>query len=152
MIYIAHRGNTHGPNPKENQPQYLKMAIQSGFHIETDLWAIDDLLYLGHDAPQYPIQPEFIDEIAPHLYCHCKNIDALRYILINHPHVECFFHDNDACVLTSKNKIWTYPGNKLSQLSICVMPEHVNQKVIPQCYGVCSDFVASWKNKESSRE
>lgn len=53
------------------------MAIQSGFHIETDLWAIEELLYLGHDTPQYPIQPKFIDEIATHSYCDISLANSL---------------------------------------------------------------------------
>ena len=46
-----------------------------------------------------------------------------RYILKIDKNVECFFHDSDDCVLTSKNNIWTFPGKHLTEKSICVMPE-----------------------------
>jgi len=142
MIYIAHRGNLNGSDPiNENKPEYLLTAISKGFHVETDLWLIDNILYLGHDNPQYKIEIEFLLNIKERLFCHCKNIDALHFILENYNEIECFFHNEDECVLTSKNHIWNYPGKKLTSLSICVMPERVNQEIDFICFGICSDFV-----------
>uniref|UniRef100_A0A6C0B9J2 Uncharacterized protein n=1 Tax=viral metagenome TaxID=1070528 RepID=A0A6C0B9J2_9ZZZZ len=144
MIYIAHRGNLNGPDPiNENKPEYLLTAISKGFYIETDLWLIDNILYLGHDIPQYKIEIEFLLHIKEWLFCHCKNIDALYFILKNYNEIECFFHNEDECVLTSKNHIWNYPDKKLTSLSICVMPERVNKDIDidNNCFGVCSDFV-----------
>lgn len=140
MIYIAHRGNINGPDKvNENKPEYLLYAISQGFYVETDLWIIESELFLGHDEPQYKITIDFLLEIKDNLFCHCKNIDALHFILKNAPDIECFFHDEDECVLTSKNHIWNYPGKKLTKLSICVMPERVNQTP-KNCFGVCTDF------------
>lgn len=145
MIFIAHRGNLFGPNlVDENKPEYLLEAINKGFHIETDLWMIKNQLYLGHDKPTYKIDIQFLLNIKEKLFCHCKNIDALYYIMQNYKDIECFYHINDECVLTSKNHIWNFPGSKLTPLSICVMPEYVNQKIEQidkECYGVCSDYV-----------
>lgn len=140
MIYIAHRGNINGPNPEnENKPEYLLYATSQGFYVETDVWKIEDELFLGHDEPQYKITTDFLLGIKDKLFCHCKNIEALHFILEKASDIECFFHDEDECVLTSKNHIWTYPGKKLTELSICVMPERVSQT--PQnCFGVCTDF------------
>jgi hypothetical protein len=146
MIYIAHRGNLNGPNPiNENKPEYLLEAISKGFHVETDLWVINNELYLGHDKPTYKIDIYFLLNIKEYLYCHCKNIDALYYIINNHKDIECFYHNNDECVLTSKKYLWNFPGTKLTKLSICVMPEYVNQEIDPICYGVCSDYVYNIK-------
>ena len=145
MIFIAHRGNTNGSNyQEENKENHLLKAIEQGYFVETDLWVVDDLLYLGHDEPQYNIDSTFIEEITSKLFCHCKNIDALNYMLYNHHNVECFFHESDACVLTSKNRIWTYPGNILRPQSICVMPEYSKTKYkdFSHCYGVCSDYIS----------
>ena len=154
MIYIAHRGNIHGPNTqKENTPEYLLEAINLGYCVETDLWVVDENLYLGHDEPQYLIDATFIRTISHKLYCHCKNIEALCYVLKEFPEVECFFHDSDDCVLTSRNRVWTYPGKQLTNYSICVMPERVNQTKsdIDGCYGICSDFVSEYKNEPSPK-
>jgi hypothetical protein len=145
MIYIAHRGNLNGPNPQnENKPEYLLEAVSNGFHVETDLWIIDNALYLGHDCPEYKIELDFLLNIKEKLFCHCKNIDALHFILEKTNEIECFFHDEDECVLTSKNHIWNYPGKKLTELSICVMPERVSQKPTG-CFGVCTDFPIKYK-------
>jgi len=64
MIYISHRGNLNGPNHiDENKPEYLLTAIKNGFHVETDLWLIDDSLYLGHDNAEYKIEIDFLLKI-----------------------------------------------------------------------------------------
>ena len=144
MICIAHRGNINGPNQeKENNPKYLLEAIKKGYYVETDLWVISignkEKLYLGHDEPKYEIDIRFLLDIKDKLFCHCKNIKALKFITTNHPEIECFFHDIEDCVLTSKNKIWTNVGKELTEKSICVMPERVNQ-VPKNCLGVCTDF------------
>ena len=147
MIYIAHRGNLDGPDPiNENKPEYLINAIAKGFYVETDLWLVDNILYLGHDNPVYEIKIDFLLNIKEKLFCHCKNIDALYFLIKNYSEIECFFHIEDECVLTSKNNIWNYPGKKLTPLTICVMPEYVGQVIDYNCYGVCSDFVSSIKN------
>jgi hypothetical protein len=141
MIYIAHRGNINGPDTiNENKPEYLLNAISQGFHVETDLWVINNNLYLGHDNPQYEIDIQFLLNIKDKLFCHCKNIDALNFIITNYSEIECFYHDTDECVLTSKNHIWNFPGSILTPLSICVMPERINQKITTICFGVCTDF------------
>ena len=75
MIFIAHRGNLNGPNSiDENKPDYLLEAINKGYYVETDLWVIDNKLFLGHDKPQYEINIDFLLNIKDKLFCHCKNI------------------------------------------------------------------------------
>lgn len=153
MKYIAHRGNLNGPNPeKENKPEYLLNAIRHCFYVETDLWMLDNgKLYLGHDKPQYEININFLLDIKKWLFCHCKNINALRYIVSNYPEIECFFHNEDNCVLTSKQNIWTYPGKQLTDMSYCVMPEVADNLTINEinkskCLGVCTDYIYKYKN------
>lgn len=143
MIFIAHRGNLFGPDPaNENKPEYLLEAISKGFYVETDLWVFGNRLFLGHNIPQYEIEIDFLLKIKNNLFCHCKNINALYYIIKHYnTEIECFFHNNDECVLTSKQKIWNSPGKELSSLSICVMPEIVSQQIDTTCFGVCSDFI-----------
>lgn len=145
MIFIAHRGNLNGPNPtNENKPEYLLHAISKGFFVETDLWMIEGNLYLGHDNPQYEIKISFLLEIKDKLFCHCKNIQALHFICNNYPDIECFYHNEDTCVLTSNNHIWNYPGSELTNISICVMPERITQTPI-NCLGVCTDYPIKYK-------
>ena len=144
MIVIAHRGNINGPDKeKENNPDYLLEAIDKGYYVEADLWILlsenKEKLYLGHDEPQYEIEIEFLLNIKNKLFCHCKNIRALEFIVTKYPEIECFFHDIEEFVLTSKNKIWTNVGKELTKNSICVMPERINQTAI-NCLGVCTDY------------
>ena len=52
MILISHRGNIDGKKPHlENQPDYIDEAIALGYDVEIDVWLIDGVLFLGHDAP-----------------------------------------------------------------------------------------------------
>jgi hypothetical protein len=138
MILIAHRGNLTGPNKEsENMPDYINVAIQKGFYVEIDVWLINNKLFLGHDEPQYEINFDFIEN--SHMYCHAKNLDALEYMIKNKDKIICFSHNNDDYVITSNNKIWSYPGFTLSSNCICCMPEKKNQ--FPEnCFGVCTDY------------
>ena len=83
------------------------------------------------------------------MYVHCKNIQALHYILYKNDDIECFFHDSDECVLTSKRNIWTFPGKLLTDKSICVMPERVkdNNYYLNNCIGICTDYVSKYIKK-----
>lgn len=151
MILIAHRGNINGPNPsQENNPSYVEMALQSGYHIEIDVWLIESQLFLGHDNPQYLVTLDFLQR-DDRIICHAKTIDTLQFLLKHKLH--CFFHDKDSATLTSHNLIWLYPGMKPCEQGILVMPEwesiDYGEKtwldfVIEKkdtCYGVCSDYV-----------
>jgi hypothetical protein len=150
VIYIAHRGNLTGPNPeKENLPEYIVEAIDKGCHVEVDVWCIKNELYLGHDAPQYKIDECFLLQRHKVLWIHCKNLEALDYLL-KYRNLNVFVHDKDMATLTSHNYVWTYPGCKYyPKNSICVMPEWEVSDIThtePQNYiGVCSDHVESIK-------
>ena len=138
MILISHRGNTNGPKPElENNPKYIKESLTNGFHVEVDVWKLEDKLYLGHDSPEYLVDLKFLDNNM--LWCHCKNIEALEFLL--NKDVRCFFHDSDDTTLTHDGYMWTYPGKLLTKRSICVMPEKDNWNIPEYVAGVCSDYI-----------
>jgi len=128
----------HGPNPtRENTPNYLDEALAAGFDVELDVWSVNGRFVLGHDAPEFPVAPEFLTR--PGLWCHAKDPATLLALLDLGAH--CFFHDTDAVTLTSRGYLWTYPGASLTPRSVCVMPERVGQS-FDGAWGVCSDYVA----------
>jgi hypothetical protein len=145
MKYIAHRGLFNGPDKTlENHPEQILRALSLGFDVEIDVWYVDGEWWLGHDAPTYPIDVNFLDHSQ--MWIHCKNIDALyelgRMVYMNNDY---FWHQEDDCTLTANGYIWTYPGKPLTTKSIMVMPESVDQLDsvnTTSCYGVCSDYVA----------
>ena len=145
-ILIAHRGNCNGPNhEQENHPDYITQTLERNFYVEIDVWKMGDKIFLGHDAPQYEIDLDFLRH--PRVYAHAKNIDAL-YLLVEN-NINCFSHNIDEAVLTLKGEIWTYPGKQLTRNSICVMPEwHTTDwKTLSQLdiVGICSDYVGQIK-------
>ena len=142
MIFISHRGNINGINKKfENNPKYIQSAINKGFNVEIDVW-YKDAFYLGHDSPQFIVTKRFLENKK--LWCHAKNLEALEKLQkIN---TKYFWHQEDDYTLTSNGFIWTYPGKKLSNKSICVLPELKKNKLPKFISGICSDFIEKYKN------
>jgi hypothetical protein len=144
MKLISHRGNLYGPNPeRENEPKYIHEAITKGYDVEIDVWLIDDKLFLGHDGPQYEIEPSFLMDIR--LWCHAKNLEALHF-MSKYEIINCFWHQNDDYTLTTKGYIWTFPNKEITNKSVVV----VLDKTIPkkykkdELYGTCGDYVGNW--------
>ncbi len=141
MKIIAHRGNVNGPNPQnENLPIYLEEAIANGFDVETDVWFIDNSLFLGHDKPDHEIELDFLLKYSGHLWIHCKNMEAINY-LVDFNELNIFWHENDTYTLTSKNYIWSSPKSQSTKKTVVVMPEWFNFEFNrSNCFGVCTDY------------
>ncbi len=141
MYLISHRGNLDGSNPeKENDPEYLNIAIQKGFAVEVDVRFENNKFFLGHDFNQYEIKENFL--LNKNVWCHAKTYDAL--FALDKIKAHYFWHQNDDYTITSSGYLWTYPGKKLLKKSICVLPENANYEKI-DCMGICSDFIQKFK-------
>ena len=141
MRLIAHRGNKNGPNKEmENRPEYILDTLSLGYNCEIDVRYIGEDFYLGHDDPDYIIEIDFLLRNSNSLWIHCKNIEAL-HILLNHPELNIFWHQDDNYTLTSKNYIWCSPNMDTTKKSIIVMPEWHNFEISNNAFGVCSDYI-----------
>lgn len=142
MIRIAHRGNIDGPNPaEENAPNYILNAIEQGFDCEVDLWKVEGGLFLGHDKPQYEINEKYLIDLSSKLWVHCKNLEALDFILQAPGLINGFWHQSDDYTLTTKGFIWTYPNKATIAGCILVHLEPWTSLVDERkLAGVCSDF------------
>jgi hypothetical protein len=121
MILISHRGNLDGRLKNvENSPDYITFALNQGYDVEIDIWYVDFKFYLGHDEPLYKIEEKFLEN--KNLWCHAKNEEALFKMLQNQK-IHCFWHQSDDYTLTSKGIPWVYPGKKVSEKGIWVLPE-----------------------------
>jgi len=116
-------------------------AINKGFNVEIDVWYLEGQWLLGHDYPQYLIELSFLYDSR--LWCHAKNLQAISNLVQNKIH--SFWHENDKTTLTTRNFLWTYPGEQLFHNSICVMPETFNFKRDTEISGICSDFIERYK-------
>lgn len=142
MILISHRGNINGRvESLENNPEYIRLALELGYQVEIDVWFKNNKFYLGHDEPQYEIDRTFLTNTK--LWCHAKNVAALQQMMNYDIHY--FWHEEDTLTLTSKNYIWVYPGKQPIKDSIAVMPEIFNDD-LSQCLGVCSDNIINYKS------
>ena len=143
MFFISHRGNLNGINQQEeNKPNYILNALSKNFDVEVDIWFSDGSFFLGHDKPEYPVNEGFLNNKK--IWFHAKNIEALNQLNIRG--LNCFWHQNDDVVLTSKGFLWTYPGKQLTKNSICVLPEKLKLPVV-DCAGFCSDFILKYYNE-----
>jgi len=143
MILISHRGNLTGPEPgRENSPSYIQEALSAGYNVEIDVWYRNQKWHLGHDEPRYEVEKDFFN---PFMWCHAKNIDALKELSSLQAH--CFWHQTDDVTLTSRGYLWTYPGLPLTPSSICVMPEYTSysKEEITASAGICSDNIQYFK-------
>jgi hypothetical protein len=135
QVKISHRGNTFGPNPKnENKPDYIMCAIGKGYEVEVDVW-YDEGLYLGHDRPTYRVSHNFFNRC---MWLHCKNKEAFEYFSVI-DRLNSFIH-TDGVVKTTKGYLWTAPGILLKKNSIAVMPELVEGWDLHKAVGVCTDY------------
>lgn len=149
MFFISHRGNINGPNPeKENHPDYIKAALKAGFQTEIDVWYVNNKFILGHDKPQYETTKYFLSNNK--LWCHAKNIEAVSKFASYGNLIHFFFHDTDACTLTSRGWVWAYPGQPLlSKKFIAVLPERFclksKEDMLLPAGGICSDYVQEYQ-------
>ena len=145
MLLISHRGNIKGVNPKlENSPSYITNALNEGFDVEVDVFYENSKIYLGHDAPQYEVDENFIKNKK--IWCHAKTIEAMFFL----SKINCiyYWHQNDDITLTSNGYFWTFPGKQLTSNSIAVLPERFENFVLNKnVAGICSDFITKYLKK-----
>ena len=76
MRFISHRGNINGKKlDKENNPDYIKRALNLGYDVEIDVWYEDGNFKLGHDNPEHMVSKSFLYKEG--LWLHCKTIITL---------------------------------------------------------------------------
>ena len=113
------------------------------YEVEIDVWFVNDSFYLGHDEPLHLISKEFLENEK--LWCHAKNEEAFHKMLVNSK-IHCFWHQTDDYTLTSKGFSWVFPGKKVNQNSIWVLPElTIYKNTMINCLGICSDYISKYK-------
>ena len=121
------------------------MAISKGYDVEIDVWYKDNMLWLGHDKPDYVVDFGWFRDRISKIWIHCKNIEALLSLKESNYPLNYFWHQNDDVTITSLGFFWTYPGKKLTSNSIAVMPEIEEYHDIEISYGICSDYISKYK-------
>ena len=139
MKIISHRGYENGEDPSlENNPEQIIKLLGTNIDVEIDV-SYDKTFYLGHDKPLHEVGLDFLKQDG--LWCHAKNIEALKIMLRNNIH--CFWHESDKYTITSKGYVWVYPGMPLCEGSVYVLPERnpiADRQNYKDCYAVCADF------------
>ena len=142
--YISHRGNIDGRIINvENSPEYINRALSQDYEVEIDVWFVNDSFYLGHDEPLYLVDEEFLENDK--LWCHAKNEESF-YKMLSNSKIHCFWHQTDDYTLTSKGIPWVFPGKKVYENSIWVLPEEtIFKNIMINCLVICSDYISKYK-------
>lgn len=143
MLFISHRGNLDGLNPKrENTKSYIQEAIDKGFHVEIDIRTKDGLLFLGHDSPDYEIDLGWLCERSSSLWVHCKDFDSLSMLVDKD--LRIFFHEKENYSIINNKLIWAHDLSNID--SKCIIPLLTEDQVMSwdpkPVFGICSDFVS----------
>lgn len=147
MKIISHRAYVNGEDPDiENHPVAIQALLDSGLHVEIDVWYIDGNYLLGHDSPKYQIQESFLKQEG--LWCHAKNKYALEQMLASEVH--CFWHQQDDYTITSRGYIWAYPSKETSgNNTVLLFPERHPEIEYSKYDFICTDYVNKFLNKTS---
>ena len=149
MIFISHRGNLYGPNPKlENTERLIEEALSENYFVEIDVWKLNDSWWLGHDAPENETSEDFIKQ--PRLLLHAKNLEAFKAMLDLELH--CFWHQEDYYALTSRGLIVGYPGYATGSNVICMKPELSSMDTIAESYAIRSDYVGLFRDVLNTKQ
>lgn len=141
MIIISHRGNLEGSCPEENSPALIKKVAKE-YLVEIDLWYINGQLSLGHDKPQYIIDPEFLEGNFKRLIIHAKNLEAAAKLYEERGLYHWFYHTDEKVIQTSRGWLWTYPGVHMKNgIEVITGPPDLP---IPHVRGVCTDYPLKW--------
>lgn len=144
MFLISHRGNIDKVTDLENQPGYIDTAIELGYDVEVDVWELDGELWLGHDEAQYKIDLAFLLARKDKLWCHAKNLYALKRMIDSGIH--CFWQQDDDYAMTSRGYIFTHSKiTKGTNLSVLVSLD--GSLEISGCAGICSDRISRYKDE-----
>lgn len=140
MKIIAHRANLTGKGSSENEPAGIIKAIDAGFDVEIDVRIYENKLWLGHSGPEYELSFEFLKEIIPYAWIHCKDLDALDFFA-SRPDLKAqyFWHQTDDYTVTSHGIIWAFPGKPVTPNSVILLPEYNDYIIDKSAYGICTD-------------
>lgn len=143
MILVSHRGLLTGPNKDiENKPETIDIALNKNYYVEIDLRIKNGNPWLGHDHADHEVDIKYLSDSR--LVIHCKEIESFEFAKNNLPSYNFFWHETDKYTLTNFGWLWAYPGVKLIEKSIAVLPElHYDIPIIKtlKVKGVCSDYV-----------
>lgn len=137
MVHISHRGNLKS-NEWDSNPIRVNQVLDLGYDVEVDVWVAGGKYLLGHDQGKYEVTKDFLANNK--LWCHAKNLPALNSMLDDDIH--CFWHQEDSFTLTSKNFVWTYPGQPTTSRSVivCRSIKEASYYKDMGVYGICSDY------------
>lgn len=145
MLMISHRGNIDSVKLElENRTEYIQAAIDAGYDVEMDVWYDEEVegFFLGHDGPQYKIDPKWLYERSQKLWVHTKNFAALSRLIDSN--LRLFYHEKEKhTIISNCDVLWSDKISEANEKSIIplISLEAIKGYDKKLVYGICSDFI-----------
>ncbi len=139
MFLIAHRANTNGPDPEnENTIEAVNRCLGKQLSVEIDVTLEHDKFFLGHDE----LNPEDVVNIEQlvdsRIWVHSKTVETFE-VLTQHSGIQTFYQANDNVSLTSNGYLWCHSAYAFkSDRSILTMLDRPTGR--EDVYAVCTDY------------
>jgi hypothetical protein len=149
MIYISYRGIFDGNNFEDaNTPNQLGKAFNYGVSVMTDVWRIDNKLYLGNDQPVTEVTEKYLQ--GNKWYINARNTDMQHWLSTQpsklYPNWFYFPIPNPISIPVSNGK-FIVPGTvAINENSIVYLPEIADRGLFStvklKCFAVCSSYLS----------
>lgn len=143
MLIISHRGNTEGETQAENTQSAVDEALTAGFDVMVDVWWDSGQYMLGTNAPVESVAASWLRR--PRMWCRARNLEAI--VAMQADSIHCFWIEDDAYTITSRNGLWCRPGN-FHPTGVTIVPG--GPESVPATPGgmggVCTDMAAAWRS------
>jgi hypothetical protein len=150
MIYISYQGIYDGTNYEyANTPNQIGKAFGYGVSVMTDVWRVDDKLYLGTDQPLTEVTAKYLQ--GNRWYINARNTAMQTWLAEQdsklYPNWFYFPSMPPPAYVTASNGKLITPGTvPINNNSIIFLPE-IDDKgcfstVKLKCFGICSTYLS----------
>jgi len=150
MIYISYQGIYDGTNYEyANTPDQIGKAFGYGVSVMTDVWRVDDKLYLGTDQPLTEVTAKYLQ--GNRWYINARNTAMQTWLAEQNSKLypNWFYFPSmppPAYVTASNGKLITPGTVPINNNSIIFLPE-IDDKgcfstVKLRCFGICSTYLS----------
>ena len=150
MIYISYQGIYDGTNYEyANTPNQIGKAFGYGVSVMTDVWRVDDKLYLGTDQPLTEVTAKYLQ--GNRWYINARNTAMQTWLAEQNSKLypNWFYFPSmppPAYVTASNGKLITPGTVPINNNSIIFLPE-IDDKgcfstVKLRCFGICSTYLS----------
>jgi len=149
MIYISYQGIYDGTNYEyANTPNQIGKAFGYGVSVMTDVWRVDDKLYLGTDQPLTEVTAKYLQ--GNRWWINARNTAMQNWLAEQnsklYPNWFYFPSMPPPTYVTASNGKLITPGTvPINNNSVIFLPEITDKGLFStvklRCFGICSTYL-----------